>query len=195
MQTKKTFTITKTEQERTWSLLSLVPCSSMQVVLMVARTGHVDGDWPYWGYKLFHPETLISFLPHNFRTLCLRRWGSFFPCLSGGGPKDVNPTGINFHGSSQAVWSFTEASSSCTSEDLLCNFTALLPLLMQHYTLLPAHLVFWMSIHQHTSAGCVILAFLCLSEPPRAPSLFPPCTVPRLSRPSQWMLSSLPSCC
>lgn len=112
--------------------------------------------------KLFHPETLISFLPHNSRTLCLRRWGSFFPCLSGGGPKDVKPTDIDFHGSSQAFWSFTDPSSSCTSKDLLCNFTALLPLLMQHYTLLPAHLVFWMSIHQHTSAGCVILAFLCL---------------------------------
>lgn len=61
----------------------------------------------------------------------------------------------------QAFWSFTEVSSFCTFKDL-CNFIVLSPLLIQYYTLMPAHLVFWMSIHHHTSAGCVILAFPCL---------------------------------
>lgn len=111
--------------------------------------------------KLFHPETLIFFLPCNFRTLCLRRWGSFFPCLSRGGPKDVKPTDISFHGSAQEFLSFTEVSSFCTFKDLLCHLIALLPLLIQHYTLMPAHLVFWMSIHQHSSAGRALLALLC----------------------------------
>lgn len=64
-----------------------------------------------------------------------------------------------------------------TFKDLLCNCIALLPLLIQHYTSMPVHQVFWMSIHQHTSAGH-LLCWTChfgipvsLSELPHGPSM------------------------
>lgn len=148
--------------------------------------------------KLVHPETLISIFPCNFRTLGLKRWGSFFPCLSGGGPKDVKPTDISFHWSTQEFWSFT-------LQNLHFVPLRIFVILLLFYHLSSSSALWcqptWYFGCPFTTTALLAVplwhccAWTCTWSLPSAPALCLPAHVPWLSWPSQWMPSSLPSCC